>query len=185
MINLEKKYTIVIAHPDDEVIFGWMVIKQATKIIAVVSDCQSTSSFPQYKQRKYALEEIGKLVDTPTICLDYNSGFYKLPEKEIEILKNTLAIVTKYSDIIFTHNEFGDYGHPDHVCLYNLIVLLNKKIVVSDAAFGKKVIGKHIGMYQNDLNFYERCHQIYLKYNCWTWNNPPITKATLIEKENV
>jgi LmbE family N-acetylglucosaminyl deacetylase len=180
-----KTGIIIIAHPDDEIIFLWAAIPYAKMIIAIAGDTSSTTQFPQYKNRKYALRDIGNILNIPTICLEYDSEFYKLPKEELSILQNKLQDLTKNYDIIFTHNEFGDYGHPDHLLLYKLVALLNKKIIVSDITLPSslgKVKGKSLQTYQNDIKFYEQCHQIYIKHNCWTWNRPPIYSATLVEK---
>jgi LmbE family N-acetylglucosaminyl deacetylase len=188
MINLNNLY-IVVAHPDDEVIFGWLVLKQAKKIITVVGSSKYDTYHPKW--RDIVLEEMGKFLGIEVINLHYEDCFSILSQNEFQILFDKLKEVTKDSEIIFTHNEHGDYGHPDHKLLYQLVSKLNKRILVSNITdFGKdktnftpiKISGKELQVCKNDLDFYEKCYQIYLKNNCWTWGHPPIKEAILIEK---
>jgi len=188
-MNELKNLYMVCAHPDDEVIFGWLVLKQASKIITVVGSSKYDTYHPKW--RDMVLEEMGKFLGIEVINLHYEDCICRLPENEIEILFEKLKEVTKDSEIIFTHNEHGDYGHPDHKLLFQLVMRLNKRVMVSNITnFTKdainhasvKVTGKEIKKCINDLDFYEKCHKIYDKNASWTWGNPPIKEAILIEK---
>ena len=188
MENFKNLY-IVCAHPDDEVIFCWLVLKQASKIITVVGSSKYDMTHPKW--RDMVLEEMGKFLGIEVVNLHYEDCICRLLQIEKEELFNRLKEVTKDSEIIFTHNEHGDYGHPDHKLVYQLVSRLNKRIMVSNITdFTKdainhasvKVTGKEIKKCINDLDFYEKCHKIYDKNACWTWGNPPIKEAILIEK---
>jgi len=190
MIEL-KNITMVLSHPDDEVIFGWLVLKQATKIITVVGSSKYDNTHPKW--RDMVLEEMGKFLGIEVICLHYEDCICRLSQNEIDELFEKLKEVTKDSEIIFTHNEHGDYGHPDHKLVYQLVSKLNKKVIVSNITdFGKdktnftpvKITGKELQVCYNDLDFYEKCHKIYDKNACWTWGHPPIKEAILMEKSS-
>jgi len=191
MINLTKNITIVISHPDDEVIFFWYALPYTKKIICCSSDLTNTCC-PQWKYRKTALFEIGKLIDAEIICLDYWSRFYRWAENNNSRLKKFSNEILKFvnkNDIIFSHNPWGEYKNLDHI-LVNKILTQNKiKFLYSNIYFSggdfKKfhpsLPKKSIGTFINDLDFYKQCQDIYDKYNCWTWHQKPILKVKIYQ----
>lgn len=192
MINLDKKLDIIIAHPDDEAIFFWYALKHAKRIICCTNDLNI--NFPKSKfwekswiHRQTAFEEIGKLLGIEVINLGYNSGFTLLPKEEITKLSDKIYDLIKDESIIFTHNAWGEYGHPDHILVHNIIKKSGKVLLVSDImldssftkfkSFPKPEIKNYLEVTNTDLDFYEKCKTIYAKYNVWTWNQNPILKA--------
>jgi len=198
MDNLtEKITTLIIAHPDDEVIFGFGIIKQVKRIICCVSD--SNSNFPKcsswhrswmYRQR--ALEEVGKLLGVEIINLNYNSMFATMPKEEIIKLSNTINNLIKDEEIVFTHNSWGEYGHPDHILVHNIIKQTGKTILTSNIMLDNNFTGfkkyqisdpENYQIVTNDIELYLKCKMIYTKYKCWTWGDEIIKSTKLyIEK---
>jgi len=192
---VSKNMVMLVAHPDDEVIFGWPVLKEAKRIICCSSDLHNPER-AWCKDRLAALKEVGSLVDAEVFCLDYNSEFYRLSTRDgklnefvEEVLDLLRCLIPKYEDdIIFTHNSWGEYGNIDHILVNQIARLTDRKIITTDIAidagwfkvenlFLKEEISKHT----IDLNFYEKCKKIYDKYGCWTWSKDPITQAKLYE----
>lgn len=194
---MNKNLIMLIAHPDDEVIFGWMVLKQAKEIICCTND--NNPSFPicstkkdNWINRQKALEEIGRLLEIRITNLGYNSDFYQLPDKEIQKLSNEINHLIKNEPVIFTHNSWGEYGHKDHILVHNLakrsgIPLLVSDIKVENTEASKLYKKPNLTDYRtvsNDWNFYQKCKTIYEKYNCWTWNQNFIESANLYIEKN-
>lgn len=138
-IHKEVGVLVVLAHPDDEIIFGWPIM-QDLSIKKSLLVCSSDLNNPQrrhVKDRKYVLEEVCKRLQiTDFECFDYPSEFYRLETRK-ESLKNMLDKVSHYirkrtsnylppttnkalnkvrqhMPLVFTHNAFGDYGNLDH-----------------------------------------------------------------------
>ncbi len=192
--------TIIISHPDDEVIFGWMVLKKVKRIICVSNDLnvtlpKSTMWEPNWINRQKAFKEIGQLLGIEVINLGYNSGFASLPKEEKDKLTNKIHDLIKDEKIIYTHNAWGEYGHPDHILVHDIVKKSKSEILTSDImldggftkfkSFPKPKIKDYLEVINNDLNFYEKCKQIYTKYDVWTWNKSPILKTNCyLEKEN-
>jgi hypothetical protein len=201
LLNLDKKLDIIVAHPDDEIIFFWFALKHAKRIICCTNDLNI--NFPKSKfwekswiHRQTAFEEIGKLLGIEVINLGYNSGFVSLPKEEITKLSNKIYDLIKDEETVITHNAWGEYGHPDHILVHNIIKESGKTLLVSDimlegkglikfTPYPKPEIKDFLEVTNTDLNFYEKCKEIYTKYNVWTWYQKPILKTKCyLEKEN-
>jgi len=178
------KNTILMAHPDDEIIFGWPVLREAQKIIICSSDLNNPER-AWCKNRKKALKEVCELLGKEMVCLDYNSEFYRTPTKDGSLKKMALDIQKETVGQVFTHNPWGEYGHLDHI-LINLLAKQKTDVFYSDIALEinwlpiKKV---HSGVFvrevDNDLELYNKCKAIYDKYGCWTWSLEPVLKAKI------
>jgi hypothetical protein len=195
---VDKNIVMLVAHPDDEVIFGWPVLKEAKKIICCSNDIDNPDRL-WCKDRIKALKEIGNLVGAEIYCLDYNSEFYRLPTRTgdlgrfvSDILALTNLLVNKYEDYkLFTHNSWGEYGNLDHILVNQIAQSSGKDFITTgvaiDAAWFKvnnlyRV--KESSEHNIDLEFYNRCKSIYDKYGCWTWSKDPIEKIKLYENNH-
>ena len=194
----EKLTTILISHPDDEIIFGFGVIKQAKRIICCVNDLnsdlpKSASWHRSWRDRQFALEEVGRLLGVEIINLGYNSDFSKLPPEEKIKLSDKITELIKDEEIIFTHNIWGEYGHPDHILVHDIIKRSGKKILTTDIMVDNDFTGfrtykiPEIENYQivtNDLELYNKCKSIYVNCKCWTWGNEIIKSAKIYIEKN-
>lgn len=190
-MKIDTNITMLIAHPDDEVIFGFGILPYTKKIICCSNDI-SNLSHPRWKNRHLAIKEIGKLLNIEIICLDYNSNFYLQQPKELTKFINNIKSFIHEEQTLFTHNFWGEYGHPDHILIHNIAKENKKELLVSDIwiktrhikfiPFDKPTLTDYLEV-TNDLSLYKKCKSIYNKYHCWTWNHSPIKKANLyIEK---
>lgn len=169
------------AHPDDEIIFGFPVIKEVNKIIICSSDLNNPER-AWCGDRKTAFEEVCEYLGVKMVCLDYNSEFYRLPTRDETLKKMANEILDIVGDDIFTHNPWGEYGHLDHILIHN--ILKHKNPCYSDIAIDLNWLpihktGEFVREVENDLDLYNKIKSIYDKYGCWTWSQPPILKAKL------
>lgn len=187
---MNKDITILIAHPDDEFLFGFPVIHRAKKIIACVDDM--THPTRQWcRRRKEAFAEVCKMVGAESVCLRYDSGFVKLDagkDKPLGRFVSEVREAIKDADTVFTHNDWGEYGHTDHQFLNSLVKMTGKRMLTTDIVLeadwykvrgsGK---GSAIGYVKNDLDFHNRCVSIYRRYEAFGWPYPPVEAANIIE----
>ncbi len=134
-----KELYIVLAHPDDEIIFTNSILKKASKIIICFQDIpgEKDISLGRYKSSlNYPLNNFiqlglkqarfsGKIInwDNPKEIKygidgylnrrDYERNFYDLFEKLSDLLKKDILVVT--------HNPWGEYGHPEHIQVNRVI----------------------------------------------------------------
>ncbi len=176
-----EKLCVVIAHPDDEIIFGWMVLQMASKIIACVSDATRMDTLERWDgRRRHAFEEIGESLKIPAICMGFNSNFSEtITDIEAERIKAFLEYETRDMDI-FTHNEWGEYDHPDHIFLHKVVKSFKKEFYCSDldARHNRKLPGEGKPC-RIDKDFATGCRNIYRKHKCFTWSKDFIPEANL------
>jgi LmbE family N-acetylglucosaminyl deacetylase len=181
-----KDLTILIAHPDDEVIFGWPVLKHAKTIVCCSSDLNNPTR-QWCRDRKKALQEVGAMTGAEVKCLDYDSEFYRADARRGDLarLAQDVLGLLPASGPIFTHNPWGEYGHMDHILVHQIARAAERPIMFSDmqleAGWLPRALwmprGPAAMMCEIDPEFYRRCKEIYDRYGCWTWSNPPIMSA--------
>jgi len=176
---------LVMAHPDDEIIFGFGVLKEATSIL-ICSNDKDNPERAWCKNRGKALEEVGKYLGVKVHHLNFNSEFYRLPTRDETLKRMAKEVLKHIQEPIFTHNPWGEYGHLDHILIHTLVSHL--EIQYSDIALdlnwlpiNKVIPDKYIKTVGNDLELTEKCKAIYDKWGCWTWSQPPILKANIYE----
>lgn len=185
---MDKNITMLISHPDDEVIFGWPVLQRARKIVCCSSDLNNLER-QWCKDRKLALKEVCGMLGIELVCFDYSSEFYKIDARAGELIRLQEAISPLLSDSpVFTHNAWGEYGHMDHILVHQIARASGRKLLTTDICIdagwlhcAQSPQGAYLGDSSIDLDLYNRCKTIYLKYGCWTWSKDPIMKVGLYE----
>jgi len=209
MLNLDnKKILIIMAHPDDEIIFGWPIFQN--KNIDKFYLCCSTDEFNNQRQwcshRKQSLQKICNINNTKLWTIPAPSEFYKLNSRrrkgepktvdgdktsDLRIFKAAISdhakniIIEQSIDYVFTHNPYGEYGHLDHILIFDTVLKnIECPIIISDILlrtnWDDPVINKRIEniFYNHEIasnckmnkDFYNSFKEIYEKDKVWTWS---------------
>lgn len=195
-----KSVLMVVAHPDDEVIFGWPILQNASKVHVLC--CSSDRNNPdraEFFRRRDALKVVMDTLGFSFTCFDYNSEFYRMPTRD-ESLSKALATLAseieyKYYDFVFSHNPMGEYGHIDHILVHQMVAMCSPHLLMTDIFMESNWVpyrkigevyqrsyfakSRFVDSYTNDLAHYNKCKQIYVDHQAWTWSKPPVTNANL------
>ena len=200
IVENDKKLLMVMAHPDDEIIFGWPILqnKQIKKELLICSNDSRNPERQWCSKRSEALFNLCNALEIPCTCLDNNSQFYKTNARTGELVKTykeIIDVITAHKPYyIFTHNPLGEYGMLDHIMVHNIVMSYSPAFLVITDIFQQNIWAyqdtisdkyklvyykNYIGAETLDLAFYNYCKQFYTKLNVWTWSKNPITLCNL------
>lgn len=201
----EMRILMVMAHPDDEVIFGWPIIQEREHDVTLLTlshnrERHGVGPIP-------ALEEVCNLNQihlVPAKRLENN--FYRLPPrfeentlpKAIEHLRRCIQVAVDVyrPEYIFTHNPWGEYGHGDHRYTFSLVVGFDIPLLMTDIctpnvchlSYKKKPTfwdhyfksAEQIVPEELNLVWYNEMKDIYMRHKAWSWSGHcPVTSCCL------
>ncbi|MCW8451817.1 hypothetical protein [Legionella quinlivanii] len=163
---------LIVAHPDDEII--WFPAKYFDLIVIAFLARHDRPYAAQC--RRLALHEHPLNDKIQSLEID-ESGYWKDKKRQEQFIDaqtnlhhSLLELKSKYSFTqIFTHNSVGEYGHDDHILVHNLVksVFSSTKIYCPTTPDNHK--NTNILSINNDIDFYEKVKEIYIKNKAWTW----------------
>ena len=142
----QKKIVLVLAHPDDEIIFTNSILKRVDKTIICFQDVpkeiliskgryKSALNYPiknffqlGLTQSRFSNKIINwrKPLETKYGIEGYlNKNDYK---KNYKLLFEKLEKILTKDCVVITHNPWGEYGHPEHIQVNRVISKLALKI---------------------------------------------------------
>ena len=193
---------MVMAHPDDEIIFGWPILqnKSYKKALLVCSTDRTNKERAWCSHRREILLELCSEFNIRCYCLDNDSEFYRYETRSGTFSKTCAQITEKIISInpgkIFTHNPMGEYGHLDHMLVHNLVlravspeteILITDTFIPSNWTYQYRISDKQKDIfYKNKLmscvleeDIYAHWKNKYEQANCWTWSKPPIYNCSV------
>jgi len=117
---------IFVAHPDDESI--WCDEKLDNKTHVVVVFGLSKLGLEISKLRKIEFKNAMEIAGCSYEIWNHPEKSNKF-QSESEVENNIMKVLDNFKNIqeIYTHNEFGEYGHIDHIRLHNIVKNVVKK----------------------------------------------------------
>ncbi len=186
-MNPEKDLTILVAHCDDEFLFMFPFLNRAKKIICLTSDINNPRR-EWCKERRKGFKEVCDLVGAESICLDHSSRFFSLSNQDLAKVVGEARELLAGSDVIATHNAWGEYGHLDHVLCNQIARQTGKQVLTTDIIVEadwypvkRFYQGKVVGYFENDMTFHEKCMAIYKERGAMGWSYAPVKHASLVE----
>ena len=201
---------LIVAHLDDEIIFASSLVDYVKKIIICFSSNSNEKeltksrrnlikNFPNKKFIFLKFEENNALLKK--LCPEtFNRRFILHNEKEINYvksrlendqnykefkrrLKNRLLLELESVDNVFTHGEWGEYGHFDHINIHNIVREFTLKKNINLYCFGyiseknfcclryylNNIIPNESLELKTNKKKFKNFKELYIDNNCWTW----------------
>jgi hypothetical protein len=197
---MPQNYDVIVAHPDDEVIFFSSILFGAAKIIICFNKSQdkTVSLGREIIRKKKLLKKTFflNLEESDVFnCANWESPDFsreglsvnknKKPyKKNFRSLIKKLSKIIKNNSIIYTHNPWGEYGHEEHVQVFKAVKCFEKKLkltifvnsYVSNKSYNLMKIQKHllsnVVKYKTiDKKLTTKIKNIYISNSCWTFDD--------------
>jgi len=147
MKKKDDEFAIVVAHPDDEILFASSIIEKATKIFVCFSDIRGEDNISAIQtkgrrnvQKKYPLDKI-TFLNIPQASnknalkinwervIENEYGVvggrnYREYKQNFQKLFKVLSTELVKFKQIYTHNPWGEYGHVEHIQVHRCITKL-------------------------------------------------------------
>lgn len=194
---------LVAAHPDDEILWLSSAMAQADPVVLCYGAPYGKPEKAESRARAVAALKLPRLVNlaipesgsrlqvdwqTPTLTptgiaitdqaarTRYDANFPTLIEK-------LRPILTGATDV-YTHNPWGEYGHPEHIQLHRAVATLQKELgftiwfsnymapltIPLIRALGPTPLWAAKRPALPDVRLARRLRAIYLRHRVWTWS---------------
>ncbi len=195
---------VIVAHPDDEVLWFASVLPRASAVILafgpyaavpeIAADRRAAVAELPYPTTLLGLDEAGTydMTDwqnpTPSrfgVTLDHAPPDVRAAyEANFVTLRERLRPMLKPGQLVFSHNPWGEYGHPDHVLVFRAVEQLRQEIgfehrvpayvSARSAIFAQRSLqqlGDRSDAAAIDASFAEAIEATYQRHHCWTWDS--------------
>ena len=190
-----KKILGIVAHPDDEFVYGWPIMQDASIDRCLVISMDDHTKYGNKKRdaARIACHETGiRLVNH----ISSDGAYFRMirkpkthsPVKKINMLIALIAdaIAATKPDYLFTHNPWGESGNSDHQLISSIVIntFTNLPVLITDIRhynpswfsfkemprMWKGICGEHnmISRVKIDKDFYVKGKKIYTKFGMWT-----------------
>jgi LmbE family N-acetylglucosaminyl deacetylase len=146
MIQIQNA-VIVVAHPDDEIIWFSSILNQCKSVLVCFGP--SATSKESWDSGRAVLMETYPLTKVRFLKLRQSDAFEaanwskpkeadsglqlrrrtsSLYERNAEKLLRILEVELAHESLVFTHNPWGEYGHEEHVQVFRILTELKEKL---------------------------------------------------------
>jgi LmbE family N-acetylglucosaminyl deacetylase len=129
-----EKILMIIAHPDDEILFGYHDIYHNDVTIICMTNANN-------KIRLYEFNEVAKMARFSGFMLSLKDGINETCDNytvnEIIDIYIKPLIKTEYNKIV-SHDEFGEYGHKQHKKVNEISKELSKILNIPFSTFRER-----------------------------------------------
>lgn len=211
---------LVVAHPDDEVLWFSSIVGKVSRVIIAYEACDDLPGLAQSRHGASAAFPLSNatFLRRPEPCslnhvdwqnpvaTDYGMALNGASTTHADeryreahaALHSDLSRALDGMTDVFTHNPWGEYGHPDHVQVSRVVRSLGSRlgfrtyfssyIAPRSMRFASQFIPglRQELRLETDRALADRIKAVYLEHGCWTWHNDyvaPTTEAFLIQAE--
>ena len=209
---------LVVAHPDDEVLWFSSVIDKVDEILVCYLYFDSKPQLTKGRKLaliEYPIKRISSLkMHTAEIFYDvdwqnpiltryglkltnWNNSSRRYKNNYQKLLTLLREKLIHYKNV-FSHNPWGEYGHPEHVQVHNVVNELKEEVnfrmwypnYLSNKSL--KLMTQYLPCFDTETVtletnniLAERIKNLYQKHQCWTWYDEwqwPIEESLIQDK---
>ena len=166
---------LIVAHLDDEII--WFNPTTFDKIIICFPFRRVETKRIDFNEKIYRVFQRHPLRNKMEL-LGLTSGEYWRKATDFEQFmlyvdkKNLTRLlfddIVNQASLIFTHNEWGEYGHSDHQVVHEVVKKLSKVPIYCFNGVKPLFTGSTFPI-NMDLEVFKRIKNLYLSEDIWTW----------------
>lgn len=112
---LAGKNLMLVAHPDDETIFGYTLLRRKNWHVVCLTHAQTKPRCDEFRSVLEKIGVTGQMMDYPDI---WGGGF---DEAQTTAELRELVQAGQYDHVV-THNAEGEYGHSQHCALHKIVL---------------------------------------------------------------
>jgi hypothetical protein len=200
-LNDFKGCVIVVAHPDDEMLWASSLVTSARKIIFCYGNTPASTKVSEGREalvRSFPLSTLVSLnitesnthqtanwhkpVETPFgIQCSRNSKAYA---NNFRLLTEALKEHLQEGDVVVTHNPWGEYGHEEHVQVFRSVSQIKQqrdfRLFVTGYVSDRVIqfmeqntlrIGPATALLPTDKDLCAILKRHYQQHDAWTWDD--------------
>ena len=199
----DKHSVLVVAHPDDEAIFSSSLLDSVRLVIICFSEVLGDTKLSQGRITAACSPYLTKLVYLG-IPQSATNDFFLHPkvnglcddltrfsisndyENNNKLLYSKIIKYLCKGDVVFTHNPWGEYGHLEHIQVFNVIsdIICNSNFSLRGFVNGyvgykafydmrskSQLISNKALKLPSNRKIYALAEAHYRLHNCWTWSH--------------
>jgi LmbE family N-acetylglucosaminyl deacetylase len=184
-----RNAVLIVAHPDDEVLWFASILKDVGRIVMCYGASPSSEKMGGRRRRaiaEYPLDNVSFL-DLPqparTAGPDWDGITDPVNDACRQQLGEAIANVVGGAELLVTHNPWGEYGHLDHRLVHATVSAIaarmgNRPVLVSSyvgvhafSAFTQTIRGCSCEEVtaRVDRTLAHEIRDLYQAHGCWTW----------------
>ena len=210
---------LVVAHPDDEALWFSSIVGRVARVVVCYDDC---AELPELGAARRAVARahplatllhlrqpepcsLGRVDWQRPVATEYgvalnapgaDSESERRYRHAFSTLRSVLMVALRGFDSVFTHNPWGEYGHPDHAQVSRIVRSLQSDLGFSlryssyVAPRSMRLVAEFLPRLVSDMaeapdvELFARLKAVYRAHGGWTWHvnyEPPAREAFLIE----
>lgn len=111
---------MIVAHPDDETLWGGFGLIEDDYFVVCITNGNNKVRSAEFQKVMETTEDVGLILSYPD-KIGRKKSDWKYWKDDI---RKDLETILKYKqwDLVVTHNEDGEYGHPHHIMTHEMEV---------------------------------------------------------------
>ncbi len=149
--NKKAKKLMIVAHPDDDVIWGGAHLMDGDYFVVCITSGRNTTRKPEFEKMLSQSGNSGYILEYPDKVAGKRDDWEKVWDK----IQSDLQRLMKCKDweLIVTHNKDGEYGHQHHKYTHRIVTQIydNNRLAAPLYCFGTYYSKKKLPEHESEM----------------------------------